>query len=278
MNKFFCKTLSTILTLVCLGAAFSATADEGEYLKIKQSGLLKVAVYNDFAPFSLANQGIDIDLADALAKKLGLKLQLLPFLAGESLADDLRNMVWKGHYLGYGPADVMLHVPVDQILRVQNDKVEIFAPYHRELVRLVRDIRKVPVFDNLDSMEGKNIGVEKVSIAALVLLGAEDGKFRENVKIFDSATEALLKLKAGELDGVLATKSEIESVIRKDPNFQISEVPFQRLPPKGWVIGMSVKKSDAELIKVLQGATDELIASGEMAKIFANHGVELVTP
>ena len=278
MNKFFCKTLSTILTLVCLGAAFSATADEGEYLKIKQSGLLKVAVYNDFAPFSLDNKGIDIDLADALAKKLGLKLQLLPFLAGESLADDLRNMVWKGHYLGYGPADVMLHVPVDQILRVQNDKVEIFAPYHRELVRLVRDIRKVPVFDNLDSMEGKNIGVEKVSIAALVLLGAEDGKFRENVKIFDSATEALLKLKAGELDGVLATKSEIESVIRKDPNFQISEVPFQRLPPKGWVIGMSVKKSDAELIKVLQGATDELIASGEMAKIFANHGVELVTP
>ena len=278
MNKFFCKTLSTILTLVCLGAAFSATADEGEYLKIKQSGLLKVAVYNDFAPFSLDNKGIDIDLADALAKKLGLKLQLLPFLAGESLADDLRNMVWKGHYLGYGPADVMLHVPVDQILRVQNDKVEIFAPYHRELVRLVRDIRKVPVFDNLDSMEGKNIGVEKVSIAALVLLGAEDGKFRENVKIFDSATEALLKLKAGELDGVLATKSEIESVIRKDPNFQISEVPFQRLPPKGWVIGMSVKKSDAELVKVLQGATDELIASGEMAKIFANHGVELVTP
>ena len=278
MNKFFCKTLSTILTLVCLGAAFSATADEGEYLKIKQSGLLKVAVYNDFAPFSLDNKGIDIDLADALAKKLGLKLQLLPFLAGESLADDLRNMVWKGHYLGYGPADVLLHVPVDQILRVQNDKVEIFAPYHRVLVRLVRDIRKVPVFDNLDSMEGKNIGVEKVSIAALVLLGAEDGKFRENVKIFDSATEALLKLKAGELDGVLATKSEIESVIRKDPNFQISEVPFQRLPPKGWVIGMSVKKSDAELVKVLQGATDELIASGEMAKIFANHGVELVTP
>jgi len=277
MNKFSCKALCTILTLVCVCTTFSAQADE-DYLKIKQSGLLKVAVYDDFAPFSLNKNGIDIDLADALAKKLGLKLQLLPFPAGDSLADDLRNMVWKGHYLGYGPADVMMHVPVDQILRVQNDKVEIFAPYHRELVRLVRDIRKVPVFDNLDSMEGKNIGVEKVSIAALVLLGAEDGKFRENVKIFDSATEALVKLKAGELDGVLATKSEIESVIRKDPNFQISEVPFQRLPPKGWVIGMSVKKSDAELVKAVQDATDELVASGEMAKIFANHGVELVTP
>jgi ABC-type amino acid transport substrate-binding protein len=277
MNKLLFKFSSAIFMLACLCISCSAQADD-EYAKIKQSGLLKVAVYNDFAPFSDNNKGIDIDLANALAKKLGFKLQLLPFQAGESLGDDLRNMVWKGHYLGYGPADVMLHVPVDQILRVQNDKVEIFAPYHRELVRLVRDIRKVPIFDNLDSMEGKNIGVEKVSLAAVVLLGAEDGKFREKVKIFDSATQALEKLKAGELDGVLATKSEIESVIGKDPNFQISEVHFERLPPKGWVIGMSVKKSDPELVKAVQDATNELITSGEMAKIFSNFGVELVTP
>ncbi len=277
MYKLLFKFSSAIFVLVSLCISYSAQADEG-YAKIKQTGLLKVAVYSEFAPFSDNGKGIDIELANALANKLGLKLQLLPFQAGESLGDDLRNMVWKGHYLGYGPADVMLHVPVDQILRVQNDKVEIFAPYHRELVRLVRDIRKVPIFDNLDSMEGKNIGVEKVSIAAVVLLGAEDGKFREKVKIFDSATQALEKLKAGELDGVLATKSEIESVIRKDPNFQISEVPFQRLPPKGWVIGMSVKKSDPELVKALQDAANELIASGEMAKIFSNHGVDLVTP
>lgn len=277
MYKLLLKFSSAIFVLACLCNSFTAQADE-EYAKIKQSGVLKVAVYAEFAPFSDNNKGIDIELANALAKKLGLKLQLLPFPAGESLGDDLRNMVWKGHYLGYGPADVMLHVPVDQVLRVQNDKVEIFAPYHRELVRLVRDIRKVPIFDNLDSMEGKSIGAEKISIAALVLLNAENGKFREKVKIFDTATHALEKLKAGELDGVLATKSEIESVIGKDPNFQISEIPFERMPPKGWVIGMSVKKSDPELVKALQDATNELVASGEMAKIFSDHGVELVTP
>ncbi|MFD2274021.1 hypothetical protein ACFS07_31695 [Undibacterium arcticum] len=148
--------------------------------------MLKVAVYKDFAPFSANDGGIDIDLAAALAKKIGLQLSLLPFPAGDDVGDDLRNMVWKGHYLGYGPADVLLHVPVDQRLMQQNDKVEIFAPYHRETVRLVRDTRKVPRFDNLDSIAGKNIGVEKVSIAAVLLLGAEDGKFRENVKnLFD---------------------------------------------------------------------------------------------
>lgn len=277
MNNFTFKVLASILSLACLSLVSSARA-EGEYLKIKQSGTLKVAVYKDFAPYSASGEGIDIDIANALAKKLGLKLSLLPFQAGDDENDDLRNMVWKGHYLGYGPADVLLHVPVDRRLMAQNDKVEIFAPYHRETVRLVRDIRKVPDFENLDSMAGKKIGVEKVSMSAVLMLGAEDGKFRENVKIYSTATEALEQLKAGELDGVLATRSEIESVLRNDPNFQISKVEFQRLPPAGWIVGMAVKKDDTELIKLLRDSTNELVESGEMAKIFAKHGVELVTP
>jgi ABC-type amino acid transport substrate-binding protein len=277
MNNTICKVLAATLMLASL-CTISAAQAEGEYLKIRQSGTLKVAVYNDFPPFSAAGQGIDIDLADALAKKLGLKLSVLPFPAGDNLNDDLRNMVWKGHYLGYGPADVLLHVPVDRMLMAQNDKVEIFAPYHRETVRLVRDIRKVPNFDDLDSMAGKKIGVEQVSISAVLMLGAEDGKFREDVKLYPTATDALEKLKAGELDGVLATRSEIESVLRKDPNFQTSEIMFPRLPPKGWVVGMAVKKDDVELINLLRDMTNELVASGEMAKIFARHGVELVTP
>jgi hypothetical protein len=73
--------------------------------------------------------GIDIDLARALAGALDLKLSLLPFNADENMNDDLRNMVWKGHYLGYGPADVLMHVPVDRPLMQANPQVQIFAPY-----------------------------------------------------------------------------------------------------------------------------------------------------
>lgn len=46
---------------------------------------LKVAVYNALAPFSDKGQGIDADLASALARKLGLKLRLLSFNAGDDL-------------------------------------------------------------------------------------------------------------------------------------------------------------------------------------------------
>jgi len=273
MNNFTCKALAALLTLTCLCQAARA---EGEYAKIRESGSLKVAVYKDFAPFSTGNQGIDIDIAEALAKKLGLRLNLLPFPAGEEIGDDFRNMVWKGHYMGYGPADVMLHAPVDPILMTANDKVKILAPYYREQVRLVRDVRKIPDFDGLDALTGKKVGVDGTSISSQLMLGAENGKFREDIKIYASATEALERLKAGELDAVLATRSEIESSVRKDPNFQISIASFSRLPPKGWVVGMAIKKDDAELADVLQAATDELLASGEMDKIFAKYGVDRV--
>ena len=39
---------------------------------------------------------------------------------------------------------------------------------------------------------------------------------------------------AGQLDAVLATRSEIESVMRGDPAFPVQDVPFERLPRAGW--------------------------------------------
>ena len=144
MRSFQLRGTRAMLSLACLALCAAAPA-RADWQKVQQSGSLKVAVYNEFAPFSDKGSGIDIDIAEALAKKLGLKLSLLPFPAGENLNDDLRNMVWKGHYLGYGPADVMLHVPVDKKLMADNDKVEIFAPSYVETVRLARSAQAAGV-------------------------------------------------------------------------------------------------------------------------------------
>jgi cystine transport system substrate-binding protein len=265
--------------LACLALSLCAVLPaRADWQKIQQSGRLKVAVYTEFAPFSDKGEGIDIELARALAKKLGLKVDLLPFPAGEELGDDLRNMVWKGHYLGYGPADVMLHVPVDNRLIAKNDKVKIFAPYHVETVRLVRSARSVPQYEGLDSLAGKTIGVEKVSISGMVMLGEENGRFRDHVRIYPSAIAALEKLKAGELDAVLANRSEVESVFRGDPAFPVEEVGFQRLPRSGWAVGLAVRQDDTEMAKRLQAAMNDMADSGELKAIFGKFGVQVVKP
>jgi len=259
--------------LLGTGVAF---ADDTPVLRT--AGTLKVAVYNDLAPFSNHGLGIDADLGAALAGKLGLKLALLPFDAGDDLNDDLRNMVWKGHYLGYGPADVMLHVPVDRMLMNANPQVEIFAPYYVETVRLVRSAQAIPQFDGVDALAGKRIGVEKVSISGMVMLGEGGGRFREQVHIYPTAIEALEQLKAGALDAVLATRAQIESVMKGDPAFPLQEVPFDRLPRGGWAVGMAVKKDNLGLARQLQAALNDLAASGELKTIFAKYGVQAVRP
>jgi ABC-type amino acid transport substrate-binding protein len=245
---------------------------------LRETGILKVAVYNDLAPFSDHGQGIDADLGAALAGKLGLKPALLPFNAGDDLGDDLRNMVWKGHYLGYGPADVMLHVPVDRMLMNANPQVEIFAPYYVETVRLVRSAQSIPQFDGVDALAGKRIGVEKVSISGMVMLGEGGGRFREQVHIYPTAIEALEQLKAGGLDAVLATRAQIESVMKGDPAFPLQEVLFDRLPRGGWAVGMAVRKDNLGLARRLQAALNDMAASGELKTIFAKYGVQAVKP
>ncbi|MES2263386.1 MAG: transporter substrate-binding domain-containing protein [Pseudomonadota bacterium] len=267
----------SLLAMAC-AALFICQPVQADWQKIQQSGRLKVAVYNEFAPFSDHGAGIDVDLAQALADRLKLKLSLLPFPAGENLNDDLRNMVWKGHYLGYGPADVMLHVPVARELMTDNDKVQIFAPYHVESVRLVRSARTLPSFDGLGALEGKRVGVEQISIAAMVLLGEENGRFRDRTHIYPTAAAALEQLKAGELDAVLATRSEIEAVFKGDPAFPLEQVTFQRLPRNGWAVGMAVRKDDQDIARQLQAALNEMAASGELKTIFAKYGVQVVLP
>jgi len=270
--------LRTTVSVLLLCAAVVHPGLRAADAPAAKADTLKVAVYNELAPFSDKGQGIDADLAAALAKKLGLTLSLLPFTAGDDLNDDLRNMVWKGHYLGYGPADVMLHVPVDRMLMNANPQVTIFAPYHVESVRLVRSARSIPSFDGVDALAGKRIGVEKVSISGMVMLGEGNGRFRDQVHIYPTATEALQQLKAGQLDAVLATRSEIESVMRGDPAFPVQDVPFERLPRAGWAIGMAVKKDNVDLARRLQAALNEMAADGELKAVFAKYGVQVVKP
>ena len=77
---------------------------------------------------------------------------------------------------------------------------------------------------------------------------------------------------------MVATRAEIESVLRGDAAFEVTDAPFPRLPRKGWVIGMAVKKENTALAQAVQQAVNELFESGEMAALFARHGVRSVRP
>lgn len=77
----FCLTLAIGLTLTISTQPAEAATDTLE--KVKSSGVLKVAVPQDFPPFgsvgpSMKPIGYDIDMASLIAEALGVKLKLVP--------------------------------------------------------------------------------------------------------------------------------------------------------------------------------------------------------
>ena len=271
-----------LLTACAAALAVSLPARADSLNDIRKRGSLRVAVYNNFPPYSHQGKGIDVELAEALGKQLGLAVQVAGYNPDEDMDDDLRNMVWKGHYLGTPPSDVMMHVPVDSYLQGKNDKVKIFGPYHMESIAVARVQRINPIRGSaanaLEVFTREKIGVEGRTLADGFLLGALNGRLRENVVHFASVAAAIDKLKAGELAAVMGSRSEIEAALGKDTRFVIEAVQMPELKFNHWPLGMAVKADDSTLADAIAGALKELQKNGTIAAIFARNGITHLPP
>lgn len=254
-------------------AQAAPAGEPGALQRIRARGRLSVALYEDHAPFHAAGQGIDFELGQSLAGQLGVAMLPLPFPAGENMGDDLRNMVWRGHYLGYGPADVMLHVPVDGPLIAAQPQVRIFGAYHREQLAWARERSRWPEGTTLDTLAGAPIAVPGQSLAGWLLIGAEGGRYRSQLSTnWRNGTLAAAALAQGEVQAVAGHWSELEAVLGRDPRFVIEPLPLPQAQ-RGWAVGCAVKRESEDLALALQQGLADLAASGRLREIFARAGV-----
>lgn len=281
------RALLRAATATLVLPALGLRAQELEDLdKVRASGVLKVAVYKDNAPYSdgKGNElaGVDVALAQGLARELGLKLQLLPFDAGENMNDDLRNMVWRGHYLGYGPADVMLHVPADKHLMRQNPQVLLFAPYARETLVVFHDRRRLAGVQSGNDLVRLPLGTERGSGAASSLMGYQSGLLRNQVRLFDSGVQAADAVINGDIAAAYVSRAQAETALfRRQANgesFLLSELSLPGLQDNGWPLGLATKSSHKALASALEEALKRLRDKGELLAMFRDRGLTLVAP
>lgn len=263
--------------LAALAAPLTALAQDSEPSaldKVRKRGSLVVAVYEDHAPFNVGGRGIDVDVAAALAEGLGVNLSLLPFTAGEKINDDLRAAVWRGHFLGWGPADVMLHVPMDRELIEANPQVEVVGPYYRERVMLAWDRERGPAPQTAADLRGQPVAVAGLSLAGWLLAGAEGGALRDSLSTQHAdgvkAAQTLLDGKAAAAAGLA---SELESTLIGKARYEILPLPLTRAPRNGWVIGCAVKRGSTDLARAVQQRLSELGSGPALRDIFQRSGV-----
>jgi ABC-type amino acid transport substrate-binding protein len=274
------------LSLLVLATAPSQANELTDLAKIKATGALKVALYKDNAPFSDGPNaefaGLDVEIGKALAQELGLKFAPLPFDAGENMNDDLRNMVWRGHYLGYGPGDVMLHVPVDRYLVTNNRQALIFAPYYRQTLVVLHAKNKIDTVNNGDDLLQQPLIAEGGSGAASALLGYKGGALRERVKIVKSGLDAAQAVLDGSAAAAYVTRAQAEFALHKSKRsrseFGVTPLALPGMQENGWIIGLAIKNDHKELGQALEASLKKIRERGELQKIFANNGLTLVAP
>ncbi|MFB9051214.1 substrate-binding periplasmic protein [Sphingobium indicum] len=246
--------------------------------KVRELGVLRVVVYKDNRPWSWEEggklAGLDVDLAGAIARKLGVRADVAQLVADESVDDDLRHGVWKGGLLGFAPGDLMLHVPFDRTFAARNDQVAIVAPYYRESFRFAGmrnaiDLEAPPI-----GWRGHRLAAELDSIPDFYLIGSFGGILAKDVAHYPSGAEAVAAVAAGKADAVLASRAQIEEGLHRGGSLTVRKGPLPAFTSPGWDIGMAVRENSRTLGDAVEEIVSAMAASGEMKALFATYGVE----
>ncbi len=280
--------------LLCLALLVGqAQAKVRPYDDIVASGVLKVAVYDNFPPYSELRDGqphgIDVRLAERLAAGMGLKLELIWVVPGEKLDDDLRNYIWKGHYMRPNLlADVMLRVPYDrdysakrnELGELVNEQVVMFAPYQRERWQVAYDSRRLKEVPSIAVFSYHPIGVEVDSVPSFYMTSVFSGRMSRNTHHYPSASQAFAAMRGGEVDAVMAMRGEIDGLLHQagDERLRLATNAYPEMGQQEWDIGMAVHESNRQLAYALEETLDGMIRSGEMTSLYGGQGLQYELP
>lgn len=282
------RWMTAALCATATPLALAQRPDEGEpseFEVIKRRGSLIVAVYKDNEPYSYGPpgemRGLDIDIARALTREMGLGLSLLPFQAAEDMHGDLRNMVTRGHYLGYGPADLLMRVPVDMHLMMADRLALIFGTYQKEVPVLLRDRQRIGQVASPEELKGQVLAGERGMGLTSALMGYGGGLLKAQVRLFDTGLLAAEAVVRGDAAAAYVTRAQAEYVLARQGtapgHLVIDEFKLGNVVDRGWPVGVAIKSRNRELRLLVEESFKRLHASGEMLAIFRQHRLTLTT-
>lgn len=264
--------------------AFARPMDE-----VAASGIMRIALYRDNAPFSDDVDGkpvgIDVDIARKVAEKIGVKPEIRIVEASENVDGDFRLNLWRGDLAGTVLADVMLSVPADKLLQLRNELVFFTPPYAEQ--RLAIAYRRDTVeggFQDLQDIAGKVVAVEGTSPVDALIGFAANGTLRDAIQHHRNFADAAEAFKKREADFLAGSRTAIESSLSEGKEGGLpADVDIKDLAGSGlvrprWELCGAVKTDSRDLAYRIGETFAEMTASGEMKAIFAAHGTTFTPP
>ena len=194
-------------------------------------------------------EGIDVEIAYAIAQKLGLELVVddMDFTAAlEAAQSGKSDMVMAG-------------------VTVNEDRLAVmdFSDSYATGVQVVIVTEDSPI-TTLDDIEGKLIGTQKGTTGFTYASDTpENGGYGEDAVIgFDNGLSAVQALKNGQVDCVIIDNAPAQSFVAENPGLKILDTEWVT---EDYAIG--VAKGNTALLDAINGALAELIADGTVQGI-----------
>jgi polar amino acid transport system substrate-binding protein len=227
---------------------------------VKSSGVIMLCAHPSSLPFAKKDgtrHGFQVEMAEALAKQLGVKLG--------------QDWVITRFDLNRTQCDIVMDSIIDPEAQ---EGLQLSKPYRRSGVALALRGRDTKT-RSLDDLGGDHkVGVLSSSIAAMTL----DERGIDTVPgLFED--EVLGMLVKGEVDAAAVSATSIGYYNFRHPGAKLRLLPaFDADPELSWNVGVGMRRPDAELRQAVDDAVTRMIADGTVKRVFAHYGVDVQPP
>ena len=257
MKKFSIAMLSMVLagSMLLTGCGGSKTADSSSDAQDSTTstsadgGTLRMGTNATFPPYEFVGddgnvQGIDADIAAAIADKLGMKLEitdmefdsLIPALQSDTIDVALAGMT---------------------VTPDRQENVDFSDSYAKGVqVIIVKDGSDIA---SPDDLEGKSIGVQTGTTGDIY---CTDDYGHEHVKQFNNGPLAVAALVNGQVDCVVIDQEPAKNYVAANSGLKILDTAYA---DEDYAI--AIKKGNTELLDKVNGALKELQDDGTVQSI-----------
>lgn len=244
--------LAVAYSLCAAGALLSTTAAQAQdtLAKINQDKVVKIAILTDFPPYGfvgpdMAPRGLDIDMANLIAAKLGAKPQLIPVLAANRVA-----------YLQTNKVDILV---ASMAKSPEREKVVDFTLPYAPYYQAVYGEKSIPVKSYAD-LAGKTVAVARGTTQDENLQSAAPASTR--IMRFETSTDAIQAMASGQTQFIAMGSSVLGTVMKQNPQLQIEYKLLLKNSPNYIV----VRKGDTKLLDRVNEIIKEAKADGTLEK------------
>jgi polar amino acid transport system substrate-binding protein len=238
--------------------AVSATAQADVLDDIKKRGTLIVGVKADYRPFGFRDPsgaivGLEPDLAADVAKKLGVKLELVPVVSANRM-----------EFLAQGKIDLMVATMSDKPDR--RKVVQVIEPlYYSDAVNVL--LKKDSPVKTWEDLKGKKL----CGTSGAFYNKDVAQKFGPEISSFDGSDKPLLALKNGDCIGYIYDQTFIAGKLLDDDWKSGYAMPLPGIMETPWAI--SVKPGEAGFQKVMEDLSKDWMKSGRIVELEKKWGV-----